>query len=1022
MRRAALAVFLAAQLAAAEYPIPAERPLLSLGEWLWSTEWPVLPRTVAGVLTVSGGNCTNLDPGRISAADVTTEADKPHVAFRALGASIRCSVLVHDGSIIAQFNVHEANVELGVQGSPWDLAGTSLPPVPLGAVSVTHCKMSAALSNLTFSGGFIAQELLDEMRGLIEHTVNTELSNGAACMEMSPMLESVLSVAASNAAAHLEGLLALPGPLPEPAAAAPLVDWAAYPPLRVAEELLQGRADAIAQIVRRCLPLVRALGAAASFERNGTQITMALDSMRLEGLDTLMVHNTSLGGAGRMVGFASALQRLAIGVVAVVDVDQPGSSGILRRELNVSMSVGDAAVSAQAMAMVSEPELGAMSIDQLQDPACQAACARGAAELPRAPLALQQLWTDGQPELHSLVAPGAPLLDADLAHALETAAAAVLRGYTPALHALVGASAAKLLDDAVVNEALDSVPPCPASQTYRGPPREVEIALLWGSIGLGCVGLVLSLALGPLCLHRRVDPGGSVASPPDSRSLGEDLDGSAWLPRPGRGDCALCRHAAVPPWLALYFPVGALATFGLFVYSIFGLGTVVNLVFEADGQTTVFGPAFAFALLTIVMDSWAAGAYGLSILVGFLSGVWPLVKLVLLVAAWLLPTSAMKPKTRGSLLLFLDQYGKMSLIDSWLAVVALCTYNINWKGGGVSMKVEAVPMMPLFMFVAATVLSLVFGHIATEFHHRYLEWGYGIPGSPRLSRHNLYCTVESAYRGLVLLAVFATGGLVIGGSLIVSFQTTFSGAAADLLVQPEEQVTRFSLLSAAAFLTQAPDDPSLGVYGIQAIFILFTFIIPLGLVGAVVALLLLPLHTHHHEYLLKFCKVLDAWQAFDVFVLAVMVAALDLEHVAHFLVYYDNLGDICGFIRDQFQTECFQVGLSLEPGFALLAVAGLAACVVPKVALRFCQRALDHPKASVWSMRRNVSPGGSSWVTMSGAESADEDLIFDEMTPCGQESLSNISFVTQSSGSTSTEEDYLKAGTLIRALMPPSRS
>ena len=62
------------------------------------------------------------------------------------------------------------------------------------------------------------------------------------------------------------------------------------------------------------------------------------------------------------------------------------------------------------------------------------------------------------------------------------------------------------------------------------------------------------------------------------------------------------------------------------------------------------------------------------------------------------------------------------------------------------MNVTPVPKLPFFTFVVASVLSLVLGHIATEFNR---PWGFGWPRGPN-HRSNL----PLLWRGPVFLSRF----------------------------------------------------------------------------------------------------------------------------------------------------------------------------------------------------------------------------------------------------------------------------
>ncbi|CAE8621296.1 unnamed protein product, partial [Polarella glacialis] len=260
--------------------------------------------------------------------------------------------------------------------------------------------------------------------------------------------------------------------------------------------------------------------------------------------------------------------------------------------------------------------------------------------------------------------------------------------------------------------------------------------------------------------------------------------------------------------------------------------------------------------------------------------------------------------------------------------------------------------LPFFMFVIATVLSLVLGHVATEFHHRALlralsvderpaaaDLG-GAPVGGKLSRHRLCEDLpEASARFSVILLALAFAAILVG-ACITTLQMHVSGALADLLLSEDARILPYSLVGIGAFLTRGPEDPPLGLRAVQAIFFTFALVIPLLLLSFLLCLLLVPLPRSRQRALLKLCRILDAWAAFDVFVIGVAVANFEFGLLANFLVYNDNIGYACSWVRDNLAIECLAIECHATPGFALLAVAGLASCFLPGKVCALCQEAL----------------------------------------------------------------------------------
>ena len=63
-------------------------------------------------------------------------------------------------------------------------------------------------------------------------------------------------------------------------------------------------------------------------------------------------------------------------------------------------------------------------------------------------------------------------------------------------------------------------------------------------------------------------------------------------------------------------------------------GATVDLLLNVTGEPVELLNIFSFTLPGSIHDSWAAGVYPLSLLIALLSGLWPYVKLLLMLACW----------------------------------------------------------------------------------------------------------------------------------------------------------------------------------------------------------------------------------------------------------------------------------------------------------------------------------------------------------------------------------------------------
>eukprot|EP00439_Symbiodinium_sp_Y106_P063351 s2963_g9.t2 len=633
------------------------------------------------------------------------------------------------------------------------------------------------------------------------------------------------------------------------------------------------------------------------------------EELTVAGMDSFVEGSLDVRGAGPTLTSTAAFSNLRFSAKIQAQLESVSRDSLKQAEpllehFEISIGLGNVSAESDILAMVSQKALGALEVDQFQKLECLVACARGAAVGPEAPVALRRLRID------NMMIPVARMGNSTWICSGDSAHPPVLDDHPARRFERHGAANA---GECVVN-----------------------ISLLLTSLVLAVIGVVAWV------YAERSDQGQFF----------------------NKSSLAACQ--AIPRGLSLGYPFFLVSTMFLFLFSDLGLGTVINVIFQAGSEHMKIGPAFSFSVLTLSRDSLRGGAWLLALLIVGLSGVWPFVKLALLLHVWLAPTT--RPR-RTKVLLFLDEYGKYSLVDSWLAILALCAFDIKWFGEEkgsveVSVQVTPVPMLPFFTFVIATVLSLVLGHIATESNRRSLQEtapplrssSRNISGNISESElvHKSYDLCRELPRGravLLLALTFLTGISIVCSASLQSLEYKVSGAISDLLLKVEERDLKYSLVGLGMFLTTGFQESG-GLHAVQAIFFSFTLdrllvpkVIPLLLVCAVLALLLVPMTKAQHGLLWKVCHVLDAWAAFDVFVLAVTVANFEFWIFSNFLIYHDNIAAACGWVHDNLELECLAMECHVLPGFAVLAAAGIGSYAVPKMVLLSCEDLLDQAQA-----------------------------------------------------------------------------
>lgn len=266
------------------------------------------------------------------------------------------------------------------------------------------------------------------------------------------------------------------------------------------------------------------------------------------------------------------------------------------------------------------------------------------------------------------------------------------------------------------------------------------------------------------------------------------------------------------------------------------------------------------------------------------------------------------------------------------------------------------------MFVFASVLTLVLGHIASGYHRRAEEWDAG--GDLRLAASSedlkkpaaLALSLPRRSVFLLVVGLLGTAGLVLAGAFVTSFEMVESGALSTLMLDEPGKIAEYSLVVLGQSMTAGNKSTDFGLLLVQVIFFVFALVIPLALQFSILLLLSLPLPHARQLVLFDICRALDAWAALDVFAAAVTVAHIEYGIFSTFIMRYNNLEHGCKLVETYLHTECFHMECSLSTGFALLFLGAVLSSAMPKVAFKECRAALER-RAQVGndSLRREVS-------------------------------------------------------------------
>eukprot|EP01125_Pyxidicula_operculata_P019199 TRINITY_DN694_c1_g1_i1.p1 TRINITY_DN694_c1_g1~~TRINITY_DN694_c1_g1_i1.p1 ORF type:complete len:571 (-),score=154.12 TRINITY_DN694_c1_g1_i1:331-2043(-) len=406
----------------------------------------------------------------------------------------------------------------------------------------------------------------------------------------------------------------------------------------------------------------------------------------------------------------------------------------------------------------------------------------------------------------------------------------------------------------------------------------------------------------------------------------------------------------IPALFRYGVPLALLVNIALFATSNTSVGASVIMVIT-EGQEVITLPSlFDFSLANSVHDMWDAGVYALALLIAVLSGAWPYAKLVLMLVAWILPERVLSEKMREYLLMILDALGKWSLIDNYVLVLMTTAFRFHIQKGESALDVYVEPQWGFFLFLIATMSSLVMTHIILAFHRKVSSKSKGDDDNtePRALCNEIFAhTTRLGPALIVILLLFSITTLAIGITMD-SFHFSFQGAAAlvlSYLGYPTQ--TNYSVISVGLAIRDSVMNPDgAGIIFTQVVFFLFALVIPFCHLAVLLLIWLIPLSTKNQRRLFVITEIFNAWSAIDVFIVSVIAALLEIKQFAAFIV-----GDHCDLINALLQKYfdgplqgndvCFSVEATLDQGCWILFASSAVYILGGYMIMRACHKALN---------------------------------------------------------------------------------
>ena len=422
---------------------------------------------------------------------------------------------------------------------------------------------------------------------------------------------------------------------------------------------------------------------------------------------------------------------------------------------------------------------------------------------------------------------------------------------------------------------------------------------------------------------------------------------------------SLIFHRKISNTMRILTPLAIVATIVIFIVSNLSIGASVDIqVNGPDGSSIVKFPTVTdFSLGKTVGQMYDARVYSLMMLVLVFSGIWPYVKLIMMLVSWISPVSIISFEHRERLLIWLDALGKYSLVDSFVLVLMLVSFKFRLDFPGVgSIDSYVIPACGFYLFLIGTVLSLVIGHGVT-FLHRFTKLPKIQHSSLRESLCHHAFQVENAndtndspqfvklsraaHVAWAAITLFCITLLSIG-AMNKSFTFEFQGLTGVIL--GDDRRTSYSLITLGTSLPLSVEDPSsIGITCIQYTFFFFAFLMPLACLCNITILYYVPMTLRSQQIVFMLAEITNAWSAVEVFLLSVMASMFELSRFAEFMV-----GDLCDFMKAQFfqdlfngEDTCFSVKSTVGFGVIYLCIGVAMHNFVVFTGLRLAHHALE---------------------------------------------------------------------------------
>lgn len=183
---------------------------------------------------------------------------------------------------------------------------------------------------------------------------------------------------------------------------------------------------------------------------------------------------------------------------------------------------------------------------------------------------------------------------------------------------------------------------------------------------------------------------------------------------------SMFRSPQLPRHIRLLVPFVIVVTIGLVLVGHLGVLSSVNVVGQFAGESFAVSNILEFSFFSAAIRTYNNGGVEVAILLFLFTAVW-LVKLITSLALWFIPPRKLSVKKRGTILLWLDVFAKLSLPDIFMMLLAVGAILVFSGGIDGSLEMDGDFFSAKLIIVpGAGFYCIIMGQRITRVTSRYL--------------------------------------------------------------------------------------------------------------------------------------------------------------------------------------------------------------------------------------------------------------------------------------------------------------